>query len=131
MTKIVEAADWVGNTRTDRGSLPVWAGVVIAPLVWGAHLQVEYMLVPWLCTTGRHWVGHTITLVSLLLTAWCVFLCWREWRLVGAGEPSGHEGGEVGRTRFAGVLGMLSGSLFFLLIFAGHLPVFFLSPCWD
>jgi len=131
MTRIVEAANWVGNVRGDRGSAPIWAGIVVAPLVWAAHLQVAYMLVPWLCTTQRYWVAHVVTLASLAVTAWCVYACWREWRLVGAGVPSDHEGGEAGRTRFAGALGMLSGALFFLLILAGHIPVFFLSPCWD
>jgi len=131
MTRIVEAAEWFGNVESDRGSIAVWAGCVFAPLLWAAHLQLEYMLVPWLCTTGKHWVTHLITIVSLLLTAWCTFLCWREWRDVGKGEPSSREGGERGRTRFAGLLGIMSGCLFFLLILGGHVPAFFLSPCWD
>jgi hypothetical protein len=131
MTRIVEAAEAAGQIRLDKASLPLWAGVIIAPLAWAAHLQLGYMLVPWICTTQRYWVAHVVTLASLAVAGWCVYLCWREWRRLGGGWPSSSEENPAGRGRFLGVLGMMSGGLFFLLIAAGHLPIFYLSPSTD
>jgi hypothetical protein len=101
-------------------------------LLWGAHLQVEYMLVPWLCTTGRGWVAHLITVVAALAAIYFIFLCWREWRRFGGGEESNPPPPDkIARPRFSGSIGLMSASLFTLLIIAQHIVAFFWSPCWD
>jgi hypothetical protein len=122
---------WLASVSSDRGSIAVWAGFIGAPLLWGVHLQLGYMLVPWLCTTQKYWVAHLVTVLFLIAGGVCIWLCWREWRRVGGGMPSSHEPPIDGRTRFAALVGMWSSALFTMVIFAGHLPTFFLSPCWD
>ncbi|MEA2734366.1 MAG: cytochrome c oxidase subunit [Humisphaera sp.] len=119
------------GVAADRGSIPVWAGFIAAPIVWGLHLQLGYMLVPWLCTTQRYWAVHLVTIVCLAISGWCTWLCWREWRHVGGGNPSSAEPPIEGRARFVAVVGLMSAALFTLLIAAGHIPIFFFSPCWD
>ena len=71
------------------------------------------------------------TIVCLALSLWFTWLCWREWRHIGGGSPSSSEPPGEGRTRFAAVVGLMSAALFTLLIAAGHIPIFFFSPCWD
>ena len=115
----------------DRGAIPVWAGFIGAPLLWMSHLTLTYMLVPWVCTTQKHWVGHLVTLLFAAGGVWFCYLCWREWRHVGGGEPGSGEDPPVGRTRFAAVIGLLSSALFTLIIIAEHIPAFILNPCWD
>ena len=121
---------WAG-AASDRGSIPVWAGILGAPLLWGVHFQVAYAMVPWICTTQRYWVAHLFTVACVLLSVWFTWLCWREWRYVGGGRPSSDEPPVEGRTRFVAVVGLMSAALFTLLIAAGHVPIFFFSPCWD
>jgi TRAP-type C4-dicarboxylate transport system permease small subunit len=119
---------WIAGVDSDRGSIPVWAGFVGAPLLWAAHFQLGYMLVPWLCKRQQYWVMHALTLLFLAASAWCIYLCWREWRHVGAGADI-NEDAPTGRTRFAGLVGIMSSALFTLLIFSNHLPTFFIDPC--
>ena len=121
---------WLGATA-DRGSIPVWAGFLGAPLVWGIHFQVAYALVPWICTTQRYWVAHVWTIACLLLSLWFMWLCYREWRHTGGGSPTSEEPPSLGRSRFVAVVGLMSAALFTLLTAAGHVPIFFFSPCWD
>ena len=123
---------WFSGVSADRGSIPVWAGFIGAPLLWLAHLQLTYMLVPWVCTTHRHWPWHLLTLVFLGIGVWFIFLCWREWRRVGGGVPSSSEQpADSARTRFVAVVGMMSSALFTLIIAAEHIPTFILHPCWN
>lgn len=131
MTELAKAAEDASGAPQDRGSIAVWAGFVWAPVLWITHLQLEYMLIPWVCTNGHGWVTHATTLAFLAASAWCIYLCWREWRHVGGGSPSSSEDPPIGRTRFAGMVGILSASLFTLIIAAQHIPAFFFSPCWD
>jgi TRAP-type C4-dicarboxylate transport system permease small subunit len=119
------------GAAADRGAIPVWAGFIGAPLVWGIHLQIGFMLVPWICTTQRYWVAHLFTIVCVTLSLGFTWLCWREWRHVGGGAPSGDEAPALGRTRFVAVVGLMSAALFTFVTAAGHLPIFFFSPCSD
>jgi hypothetical protein len=122
---------WLAGVESDRGSLPLWAGWMGSPMLWATHLVLGYMLVPWLCTTHRAWVAHVVTVAFAAGSGSCVYFCWRVWRDVGGGMPSSSEAPALGRTRFAAVVGIMSGALFTLLILAQHLGHFFLSPCWD
>jgi hypothetical protein len=110
--------------------ISLWAGVIAAPLIWAGQFQLEYMLVPWLCTTGRTWVAHLIFALAFLLALACTFLCWRQWRAFTAGQQAAPPDA-IPRPHFSGLLGVMSAALFTLLIVANHIGIFFLSPCWD
>src|SRR5688500_4006759 len=121
---MTRATKWIAGVTPDRGSLPVWAGIIGAPLLWALHFQVAYAMVPWICTTQRYWVAHVFTVACVAISIWFTWLCWREWR--GVAEPD-----LAGRSRFLAAVGTMSAALFTLLIAAGHIPIFILSPCWD
>jgi hypothetical protein len=114
---------------SQHGSIGLWAGVVGAPSLWAVHLQLNYMLVPWVCMTHHEWVLHAVTIVSLIGSAWCVYLCSTELRRKDDPDPTASPAND--RSRFTAMVGMMSSALFTLLILAQDLPTFFISPCWD
>ena len=121
---------WLG-AASDRGAIPVWAGFLGAPLIWAIHFTIAYAMVPWICTTQKYWPAHLFTIVCLAISGWFTWLCLREWRHLGGGPPTSTEPPVEGRSRFVAVVGLMSAALFTLLIAAGHIPIFFFSPCWD
>jgi hypothetical protein len=111
------------------GGASLWAGVIGAPLVWAADLQVRYAIVPWVCRTGHHGALHALSVLFLAMAAAAVFLCWRDWRAAGTVVPAGADDGVVTRVRFLAALGLLTSTLFFVVIVAEALPNFFIDPC--
>jgi hypothetical protein len=120
----------VAGVNVDRGAIPLYAGLLGAPLLWAIQFQLTYMLVPWACTHRNHWLLPLIHLVFFFLSIACGVLSWREWRRVGATPPQSQEEERVARTKFLGALGLMSVALFALLILAQTLTSFFLDPCW-
>jgi len=119
-------------TETDyaqrRSLLLLWLGLLTAPLGWFLCLQVNYMLVPWICATGQQWTLSVTTFVGLLLAASSGVVAWRMWQRAGPEWPS-EAGGMIPRSRFMAVLGMLMSSLFFLVILAQGIPSVILHAC--
>jgi hypothetical protein len=106
-----------------------WTGLLAAPAAWALQMQVGYTLVPWVCAHDAQAVSlHVITVVALLLSAAGAFISWRSWRKAGQEWPR-DEGGAVGRSRFMGVLGLLTSAIFFLLILMQGVASFILHPC--
>ncbi|MFP5260606.1 MAG: hypothetical protein ACLGJB_01720 [Blastocatellia bacterium] len=108
--------------------LNLWAGLFAAPVAWLVELQLHYMLVPWACSTGRHFVLHLITVAALLVAVVGGVLAWQGWRQSGPGWPDG-SGGPAPRSRFMAVTGLLLSALFFFVILAQGIPIFVLNPC--
>jgi uncharacterized membrane protein len=110
------------------GLLWLWAGVLLAPLAFLSHLQVNYTLTQKLCPGGRTLPLHVMTLVFLLITALGCLIAWRSWRRVGKGLPDDAEDKQT-RVRFLAVVGMMLGLLSFLIIIAQWIPQFIFDPC--
>jgi hypothetical protein len=111
-----------------RGLLALWLGFLAAPLIWFMNLQINYMLVPWVCVTGHRFSLFLVTLGALLLVASGGLVAWRAWQQTGWQWPDG-AGGIIPRSRFLAVLGLLSSSLFFLVILAQGVPSFIVNAC--
>ncbi len=110
------------------GLVKLWAAWIIAPIAWALHMQVSYLLVPWVCTTGMRFALHLTTILALLAAATGGFIAWRCWR-----EIHHHDTNAASvvlrRTRFLAVVGLLVSSLFFVVIAVQGLPNFFLDAC--
>lgn len=102
--------------------------MLAAPIAWLLELQLHYMLVPWACLTGEHFVLHLITIGALLIAALGGALAWQGWRQSGRVWPDG-SGGVAPRSRFMAVMGLLLSLLFFFVILAQGIPIFVLNPC--
>lgn len=109
------------------GLLSLWGGVMLAPAAFLLNLQITYAVVTLNCSDAEPWL-HLSSLATLLLALGGGWLAWREWRRTGEGWPGDGEGA-VPRSRFLAVLGLLSSSLFALVILAQWLPVLVLGPC--
>jgi hypothetical protein len=105
----------------------LWVGLLAGPVAWAVQLVAVYATSAWVCDGGPAWLLHLASLACLLAAAGGAFLGWRDWRKVG-GWPGGADELDLGRTRLMAVLGMMTGTLFSLVIFAQWLAVMIL-PC--
>lgn len=110
------------------GLLPLWFGLLGPPVIWAIRFAVVYALVPDSCSRGSVWIMQGVTLAALAGTVWAGVVAWRAWRTAEEGE--GMDLGVVRvRTRFMGRVGVLESALFFVVIVAEALAIFFIHPC--
>ncbi|HEU4629781.1 MAG TPA: hypothetical protein VFS08_08535 [Gemmatimonadaceae bacterium] len=111
-----------------RGLAEQWLGLLLAPAVFFAHLQLAYMMVPWACERREELWIHVTGAVAVLLAAAGTAVAWRAWSRAGR-EPPGDAGGPVPRARFLAVTGLLTSALFVLLLLSQWVAGFFIAPC--
>jgi hypothetical protein len=120
----------IAGVDVDRGTIPLYAGLLGAPILWAVQFQLSYMLVPWSCTHRNAWLIPLVHVVFFIASVALGVLSWREWRRVGTSTPETQEQEQIARTRFLGAMGVMSAALFSLLILSHAVPSFFLDPCW-
>lgn len=110
------------------GVASLWFGILGPPLFWAARLSSSYALVPFACRTG--WVGllNLVTGAALLGALVAGAVAWKRWRDVGGGTEVDADG-RAARTRFMGLVGVLSSGFFFLVILAEGIGNFLIDPC--
>jgi hypothetical protein len=112
-----------------RGLAELWAGVVLAPLAWSAHLSISYFLAGVVC--GSPW-NLALLAVSVLLAGVALIGAWFAWRnytATGREWPRGDRDGVLIRSRFLAVGGLLLTALSVLLIVVQTIPMLVLNPC--
>jgi hypothetical protein len=110
------------------GHLAFWAGIILAPLVWFAQMEVKYALTPWVCTTNNHIVMHAISALAMLISAGAALLAWSAWKKLGNGIP-GQTKDQIARYRFMTISGIALSCMFFLVILAQEIPNIMVGPC--
>ena len=105
-----------------------WFGFLTGPVVFLTNMQLNFMLVPWVCGSGQLWTIHLAHFVSGLLIAASGWMSFRVWKRVGRGIP-GEEGHGHDRDRFLCVMGMYLSAFSLLLLIAHWIPNFLLGPC--
>jgi hypothetical protein len=127
---------WDGATPHDHpghrtGPAPVaqWLGLGLAPAVFLAHLQANYMLVYWSCNEGmdRQFV-HLASAVAVLLAGLGVWCAWLAWTRSGAESP-GEASGPTPRTRLLAACGLGVSALATLLLLAQFVSGFVVPMC--
>jgi hypothetical protein len=105
-----------------------WAGVLLAPLAFLAHLEINYALVPSACAAGNLLPVRLASLGTIgVAIIGCAF-AYRDWTYAGKGWSA--EGRDpVSRFRFMSIWGFFMSLLFICAIAAQMLPTFFLDPC--
>jgi hypothetical protein len=116
------------DQRRSVGLLWLWAGVLVAPMAFLSHMQVNYTLTQRLCPGGRTVILHMVTLLFLLITAGCILIAWRSWQRAGKGLPDESDDQQT-RNRFLAIVGMMISTLSFLIIVAQWIPQFVFNPC--
>jgi hypothetical protein len=120
------------DTRTDvpdaRVIRALWIGLLVPPAAFLLNLEVAYALVPTACSSSNQLLVHGVHIVCLALAAAGGASAWQVWRSSGKTWP-GDEGGSLGRNRFMAGMGLLTSSLFILVIAAQWIPSFLMNPC--
>ena len=136
----------VGHPSPHRRRANPWAvgfGLLAAPGVWISQLLVTVGFASYSCyprdvplaQTSWSWLHGALIGVNVVAIALCAaagFAAWHVWRATRRERPgSGHhlmESGD-GRTRFFGMTGMLTSTLFLLAVLLQTSNVFLVPPC--
>jgi uncharacterized membrane protein len=114
---------------TKRGVLWLFMGLLVAPVSFLLHLQINYALVPAVCGGARgRLVLHAVTILFILMAAGGALVSRRNWRAAGEAEP-GKAASVLERSRLLSVVGLMLSGLVLLVLVAQWLPQFFINPC--
>jgi hypothetical protein len=106
----------------------IWWSLVAGFAAWGLDLGLSYMLEQHSCSTGHFYVLHTISFVCFVgaLTGFATgFMEMRRFP-----HDSKEEGGSsLDRAHFQALIGMIFSLSFAVVIIAGAIPRWILSPC--
>jgi hypothetical protein len=111
------------------GILLLWAGVLMAPIAWLIQFEARYALVQSVCARQSRLALHLLSgLFFVIMMAGGIF-CWRFWSREGKTAPQ--EEGSIPHERnvFLSLLGMLSSSLFAVVLIAQTIAQVMVDPC--
>jgi protein-S-isoprenylcysteine O-methyltransferase Ste14 len=118
----------VQDTPEERAPLLQWVGLFLPALVFFAHLEIGYVLVPWACATGHDVWIRVIGLLALALAAVGVLAAWRTWER--ARQEAREQPNRMrSRTRLLGEAGVGMGAIFMLILLVQWIAGFFLGSC--
>lgn len=116
--------------QIEQGKTPwgVWWSLVAGFAAWGFDLGLSYMLEQHSCSTGHHYVLHAISIVCFLaaLSGFATGLA--EFRTLPS-HASDEGGSRFDRAHFQALMGMAFSLSFAMIIIAGAVPRWILSPC--
>jgi hypothetical protein len=114
----------------DAGQTP-WSlcwSLVAGFAAWGTDLGLSYVLEQHSCSTGHHYVLHVISLVCIAIALSGFGTGLSEFKQLP--QNSTEEGGSrFDRAHFEALLGMAFSLSFAVVIIAGSVPRWILSPC--
>lgn len=110
-------------------SVMQWVGLFLAPSVFAAHFQLNYLLVMWVCgNDAGFFVVHLTSFVALALSILGAWIASLTWRRAGQDTPSDGEG-VLPRTRLLGSLGMGFSAVLSLILLAQLVSGFVPPQC--
>lgn len=113
-----------------RGQAPglVWWTMCAGPIAWACDLGLSYVLTQHTCSTGRHYLLHVITIVCGLISLSGFATAWSAYQAIPKeASEEGHR--PLDRTYFQILFGMIFSIAFTVVIIAGAVPRWILSPC--
>lgn len=115
--------------RTGPAPVAQWLGLALAPAVFLAHLQANYMVVYWSCNRdmGR-WLVHLVSIAALAIAAIGLWCAWLAWVRSGAEAP-GEAPGPTPRTRMLAACGLGVSAVATLLLLAQLVSGFVVPMC--
>ena len=108
--------------------LLLWAGFLLPPLAWSISLETLYLFSDYGCTYESFLPNHVVSVAFLIVSLIGLAVAWSNWQKSGATWPD-DSSGSIPRGRFMSALGLLTGTLFSVLIFAQWLPTLLGVPC--
>lgn len=105
---------------------PSWAGLVVSPIVWGAHHQLGSNWSYAACDRGPDVISLIAGVIALVLIGAAGWLGWRAWRNAGGAADDEADALEV----FVPLLSVMAATLFGLTIFVQLLADIILPSCF-
>ena len=124
-TLMASSAQNIQHGRTPFG---LWWSLVAGFVTWGVDLGLSYMLEQHSCSTGHHYVLHLIGFICFLFALSGFGTGLIELKRF-PGETSEEGGSPFDRAHFQAILGMSFSLFFSVLVIAGSVPRWLLSPC--
>jgi hypothetical protein len=120
-----EAQQVIDTPRLEFG---VWWGVAAGPLAWGVDLGSSYAVTQHACSTGHYYVLHVISVICFVLALTGFVLAFgMHRRLPQNADKQGHSSRD--RAFFMSLVGIVMSLFFAVIIIAGAVPRWILSPC--
>lgn len=102
----------------------LWFGLLAAPLAWAVQLPLVYALAVWSCDhVGMAWL-HVVSVLCVVVAAAGGHAAWRNLNLVAVPADA-----SASTRRLMALLGLMTATLFGLVVIGSWLAVFLLSPC--
>ena len=114
--------------KAGRTPLGLWWSLIAGFAAWAFDLGFSYMLERRSCSTGHHYLLHVISGVCLVIALTGFGTGFVEFRRF-PGTTSEEGGSPFDRAHFQALLGMAFSLSFALVVIAGSLPRWILSPC--
>ena len=118
------------HERRMPGNVRLFTGFLAGPLAWIAQLQVVYALASAVChDQASRTALHAVSAAALAIAACGGLLSLVNWLAVRKLPPSELQKHPARHINFVGIQGMLTCSLFVLMIAAQWIAVALLRPC--
>ena len=119
-------ADETEKLHVAKGNFPLWVGMLLPPMVWSTQLETLYLTSEYGCFSNDFLWNHVVSVIAIVVSLTGTFVAWRHWH-----SGRSDETGEMvpSRKQFMALLGILTGSLFTLVIIAQWLPTLMGVPC--
>ena len=111
-----------------RTPLGLWWSLLAGFAAWGFDLGFSYTLEQHSCSTGHRYVLHVISVVCLVIALTGFGTGWVEFRRFPV-TTSEEGGSHFDRAHFQALLGMAFSLSFAVVVIAGSVPRWILSPC--
>jgi len=113
---------------TPRLEFAVWWGVAAGPVAWGFDLGSSYAVTSHACSTGHFYVLHIISLICFIVALTGFVLAFGTQRkMPERADKQGHAPRD--RAFFLSLVGITMSLFFAVIIIAGAVPRWILSPC--
>src|SRR6185312_13801683 len=113
---------------TPRLEFAVWWGIAAGPIAWGCDLGLSYAIARHSCSTGHFYVLHVVSLVFFVVALTGFVLAFGMHRhLPEQADKQGHLPRD--RAFFLSLVGIVMSLFFAVIIIAGAVPRWILSPC--
>ncbi len=121
-------ADSEQSIRAGRTPWGLWWSLAAGFVSWGTDLGLSYMLEQHTCSTAHYYVLHLIAMVCLVMALSGFATGLVEFKKF-HGTTSEEGGSPFDRAHFQALLGMVFSLSFAVVIIAGFVPPWILSPC--
>jgi hypothetical protein len=124
------------GSHEERAPVLQWVGFLLAPVAFFAHLQINYLLIPWACARQAPIWPHLVGAVAVVVAAAGIGAAWvtrarthSERNTRGASGHPVEEPGAIPRTRFLGDTGLGLSGLLTLILLMQFIAGFFITVC--